>query len=171
MQAGLLAGILLNSGAADFVITGCGTGMGAMLACNSFPGVMCGWAHEPLEAYLFAQVNAGNALSIPFAMDFGWGAEINLAYIFEKLFSCQMGAGYPADWAAAEKRNRGILTEVKKNTSLDFLQVLSRIDQKFLLETISEERFGQMFFANCRDQEIGAYLRRLLQTAIEETAI
>ncbi|MDE7100919.1 MAG: RpiB/LacA/LacB family sugar-phosphate isomerase, partial [Anaeroplasmataceae bacterium] len=35
VQNGLLAGILLNSGAADFVITGCGTGSGAMLACNS----------------------------------------------------------------------------------------------------------------------------------------
>jgi hypothetical protein len=30
-----LAGILLNSKAADFVVTGCGTGMGSMLACNS----------------------------------------------------------------------------------------------------------------------------------------
>lgn len=37
---GLLAGILLNSGAADFVVTGCGTGMGSMLAANSMPGVL-----------------------------------------------------------------------------------------------------------------------------------
>ncbi|MGI1782485.1 RpiB/LacA/LacB family sugar-phosphate isomerase, partial [Streptococcus uberis] len=29
VQNGLLTAILLNSGAADFVITGCGTGMGA----------------------------------------------------------------------------------------------------------------------------------------------
>ncbi len=39
VQEGLLASILLNSGAADFVVTGCGTGEGAMLALNSFPGV------------------------------------------------------------------------------------------------------------------------------------
>ena len=32
VQCGILAAILLNSGAADFVITGCGTGEGAMLA-------------------------------------------------------------------------------------------------------------------------------------------
>ena len=37
VQCGILSAILLNSGAADFVITGCGTGEGAMLACNSFP--------------------------------------------------------------------------------------------------------------------------------------
>ena len=34
VQCGILAAILLNSGAADYVITGCGTGEGAMLALN-----------------------------------------------------------------------------------------------------------------------------------------
>lgn len=34
VQNGILAAILLNSGAADFVVTGCGTGEGAMLALN-----------------------------------------------------------------------------------------------------------------------------------------
>ena len=38
VQNGILAAILLNSGAADYVVTGCGTGEGAMLALNSFPG-------------------------------------------------------------------------------------------------------------------------------------
>ena len=45
VQNGILAAILLNSGAADFVVTGCGTGEGAMLALNSFPGVKIGRAH------------------------------------------------------------------------------------------------------------------------------
>ena len=35
VQCGILAAILLNSGAADYVITGCGTGEGAMLALRS----------------------------------------------------------------------------------------------------------------------------------------
>ncbi len=34
VQCGILAAILLNSGAADYVITGCGTGEGAMLAAE-----------------------------------------------------------------------------------------------------------------------------------------
>lgn len=42
VQIGILTAVLLNYGAADFVITGCGTGEGAMLACNSFPKVLCG---------------------------------------------------------------------------------------------------------------------------------
>ena len=59
VQAGILAATLLNSGAADYVITGCGTGEGAMLACNSFPGVICGHVEDPLDAYTFAQINDG----------------------------------------------------------------------------------------------------------------
>ena len=43
VQNGILAAILLNSGAADFVVTGCGTGEGAMLACNSFPSSAGMW--------------------------------------------------------------------------------------------------------------------------------
>lgn len=162
VQAGLLAAILLNSGAADFVVTGCGTGMGAMLACNSFPGVMCGWAHEPLEGYLFSQVNAGNAIAIPYAMDFGWGAEMNLKYIFEKLFSSPMGGGYPKEWEAAEKRNRAILSNVKKISHTDMMTVLKKIDQDFLKATVSSTGFSDMFFANCKDMEIADYIKALL---------
>ena len=36
VQVGLLAGILINSKAVDFVVTGCGTGEGAMLALIVF---------------------------------------------------------------------------------------------------------------------------------------
>ena len=39
---GLLVAILINSKAVDFIVTGCGTGEGAMLALNSFPNVICG---------------------------------------------------------------------------------------------------------------------------------
>src|SRR5699024_1639700 len=48
VQNGILAAILLNSGAADYVVTGCGTGEGAMLALNSFPGVICGHVEDPV---------------------------------------------------------------------------------------------------------------------------
>lgn len=87
VQVGILAAVLLNSGAADYVITGCGTGEGAMLACNSFPGVICGHVEDALDAYTFAQINDGNAIAIPFAKGFGWGGDLNLEYI---LRSCSV---------------------------------------------------------------------------------
>lgn len=164
VQAGLMTALLLNSGAADFVITGCGTGMGAMLACNAFPGVMCGRANDPCDAYLFTQVNAGNALSMPFAMHFGWGAEVNLEYVFEKLFSSEPGGGYPKEWAEAEKRNREILKQVKHITHRDFVEVLKSLDRTFVKETLAEESFPELFFANCKDQEIAELVREILDT-------
>ena len=105
VQVGILAAVLLNSGAADYVITGCGTGEGAMLACNSFPGVICGHVEDPLDAYTFAQINDGNAIAIPFAKGFGWGGDLNLEYIFEKLFCEESGQGYPRERAIPEQRN------------------------------------------------------------------
>ena len=89
VQVGLLAAILINSKAADFIVTGCGTGEGAMLALNSFPNVLCGYVSDPTDAYLFSQINAGNAISMAYAKGFGWGSEITLRYIFEKLFSSE----------------------------------------------------------------------------------
>jgi len=162
VQAGLLTAILINSKAADFVVTGCGTGMGAMLAANSFPGVVCGHAQDPVDAFTFSQINAGNALALPFAKGFGWGAELNLEYIFEKLFGQEMGQGYPKERAQIMAKNRNILNEVKKITHKDMMSILKEIDQEFLKATISGERFQEYFFANCQDEEMAAYLKEVL---------
>ncbi|WHL23816.1 RpiB/LacA/LacB family sugar-phosphate isomerase [Streptococcus iniae] len=163
VQNGLLTAILLNSGAADFVITGCGTGVGAMLACNSFTGVVCGFAADPLDAYLFSQINGGNALSIPFAKGFGWGAELNLTYMFERLFQDDIGGGYPKERAIAEQRNARILENIKKVSHTDILTLLKIIDQNFLKETISGHYFKDYFFDNCQKPEIADYLKEVLK--------
>ena len=47
VQNGILAAVLLNSGAADYVITGCGTGEGAMLAPNSFSKMYSRFSSPP----------------------------------------------------------------------------------------------------------------------------
>ncbi|WP_054743839.1 RpiB/LacA/LacB family sugar-phosphate isomerase [Cellulosilyticum ruminicola] len=162
VQVGLLTAILLNAKAVDFVVTGCGTGMGAMLAANSFPGVVCGHAQDPVDAFTFSQINAGNALALPFAKGFGWGSELNLQYIFEKLFSQEMGQGYPKERAQIMAKNRSILNDVKKITHKDMMTILKEIDQDFLKRTISGERFQEYFFANCQVEEIAAYLKAVL---------
>lgn len=162
VQNGLLASILLVTKAVDFVITGCGTGVGAMLAANSFPGVVCGFAADPTDAYLFSQINGGNALSIPFAKGFGWGAELTLKLMFERLFAEKMGGGYPRERVVPEQRNARILNEVKAITYKDLLTVLKEIDQDFLKETISGEHFQEYFFANCQNEDIANYLKEVL---------
>ena len=162
VQCGLLAGILINSGAADFVITGCGTGEGAMLAANSFPNVLCGLIIDPSDGYMFAQINDGNCAAFPFAKGFGWGAELNLKYALEQLFSGESGQGYPRDRVIPEQRNKKILDEVKKVTHVDMLTILKNIDQELLKGAVSGAKFQEYFFANCKDDEIALYIKSIL---------
>lgn len=162
VQNGLLAGILLNSGACDFVVTGCGTGEGAMLALNSFPKVLCGLVIEPSDAYLFGQINDGNAIAMPFAKGFGWGAELNLENVFENLFKAPFGGGYPKERVVPEQRNKKILDGVKEITHTPMITILKNIDQDFLRETIDRDTFKKYFFENANDQEIIDYCKSIL---------
>lgn len=162
VQCGILAGILLNSGAADFVVTGCGTGEGAMLACNSFPNVLCGHIESPLDAYLFSQVNDGNCIALPFAENFGWGGELNLRYIFERLFECEGGGGYPKERVVPEQRNKKILDEVKKVTHNDMVSILKNLDPELAKGAVAGAKFEELFFANCKCDKMAAAVKELL---------
>lgn len=162
VQVGILAAVLLNSGAADYVITGCGTGEGAMLACNSFPGVICGHVEDALDAYTFAQINDGNAISLPFAKGFGWGGDLNLEYIFEKLFCEESGQGYPRERAVPEQRNKKILDEVKKVTYREFTDILMEMDRELVKGALAGEHFQELFFANRKCEKIAACVREIL---------
>lgn len=162
VQVGILAAVLLNSGAADYVITGCGTGEGAMLACNSFPGVICGHVEDPLDAYTFAQINDGNAIALPFAKGYGWGGDLNLEYIFEKLFCEESGQGYPRERAVPEQRNKKILDQVKEVTYRDLTDILKELDRELVKGALAGEHFQEYFFANCKCEKIAQCVKEIL---------
>ena len=156
---GLLTGLLINAGAADFVVTGCGTGMGSMLAANAMPGVSCGLIIDPTDAFLFGQINDGNAIAMPYAKGFGWAAELNLQDCYRKLFEGERGLGYPRERAEIMRRNRGILKYLKAVTCHDMLTVLKTVDQDLLKAAIAGDRFQDYFFANATDEAIRDYIR------------
>ena len=153
VQVGILAAVLLNAGAADYVITGCGTG----------EGVICGHVEDALDAYTFAQINDGNAIAIPFAKGFGWGGELNLEYIFEKLFAEESGLGYPRERAVSEQRNKRILDEVKKVTYKDLPTVLKELDRDLVRGALRGGRFEELFFANCKCETLAECVREMLK--------
>ncbi len=163
VQNGLMAAILLNAGACDFVVTGCGTGEGAMLALNSFPNVLCGHIVDPSDAYMFNQINDGNAVAFPFAKGFGWGAELNLEYCFEKLFNGPKGQGYPKERVIPEQRNKKILDGIKEITHTPMIEILKKIDKDFLMETIDRPSFKELFKKNAKDGEIKTYILSLIK--------
>ena len=155
-QNAIFTAALLASKAADFVVTGCGTGEGAMLACNSMPGVQCGLVVDPADSYLFTQINAGNAMSLPFAKGWGWAAEVNLRYVFEKFFAEKPGGGYPIEAAASEQRNAALLNKLKLASHRDLKDILFAEDPD--IKEMVKNAFGgkryELFKANCQDQEI-----------------
>ena len=162
VQNGILAATLLNAGACDYVITGCGTGEGAMLALNSFPGVICGHVATPLNAYTFAQINDGNAISLPFALGFGWGGDLNLEYIFEKLFCEPSGGGYPKERAVPEQRNKKILDGVKLVTYKTMEEILPALDQELVKGAFAGKNFKEYFFADATDENLKALVKGII---------
>ncbi|ELM3723997.1 RpiB/LacA/LacB family sugar-phosphate isomerase [Edwardsiella piscicida] len=163
IHLGIMASILLNARAVDFVVTGCGTGQGALLSLNAHPGVVCGYCIDPADAFLFAQINNGNALSLPFAKGFGWGAELNLRYIFEKAFAGERGQGYPQDRREPQVRNAAILNRVKAAVIKDnYLDTLNALDRDLVKTSVSGARFQQCLFEQGQDPAIIDYVRSLL---------
>jgi ribose 5-phosphate isomerase B len=162
IHLGIIASLLLNSKAVDFVVSGCGTGQGALMSLNAHPGVTCGYCIEPSDAFLFAQINNGNALALPFAKGFGWGAELNIRYIFEKAFGGLRGQGYPAERKESQVRNAGILSSIKSAVAKDYLEGLKAIDPELVKTAVTGERFQACFFENCQDDNIRAFVSGIL---------
>ncbi|WP_308366896.1 MULTISPECIES: RpiB/LacA/LacB family sugar-phosphate isomerase [unclassified Microbulbifer] len=162
IHLGIMAGLLLNSKAVDFVISGCGTGQGALMSLNAHPGVVCGYCIDPSDAYLFAQINNGNALSLAFAKGFGWGAELNCRYIFEKAFTGEKGQGYPPERKESQVQNAGILNGVKAAMCKDYMEGLRALDQELVKTAVTGERFQACFFEYAQDQALQDYVRSLL---------
>ena len=155
IHLGIQASILLNSKSVDFVVAGCGTGQGALMSLNVHPGVVCGYCLDPSDAFLFNQINNGNAL---------WGAELNVRYIFEKAFTTgERGNGYPIERAEPQQCNAKILNDVKSAiVKENYLDTLKAIDQKLIKTAISGERFQACFLENCQDADIAAYVKSLI---------
>ncbi|MCU4675921.1 RpiB/LacA/LacB family sugar-phosphate isomerase [Catenovulum sp. 2E275] len=162
IHLGIIAGLLLNSGAVDFVVTGCGTGQGALMSLNAHPGVTCGYCIEPSDAYLFAQINNGNALALPFAKGFGWGAELNIKYIFEKAFTGVKGQGYPPERKASQVENAGILSDVKSAIAKNYLDALNSIDAALIKQAIGGADFQNCFFEHAKNEAIIDFVKSKL---------
>ena len=109
-----------------------------------------------------SSVNNGNCIAMPFAKGWGWGAELNLQYVFEKLFVEEWGGGYPKERAVPEQRNAKILNEVKKVTHRDLLEILPNLDQDLVKGAVAGAQFKELFFANAKCDKIKDYIETLV---------
>ena len=166
--AGILAGILLNSKAVDFVIMGCSSGEGALLSANTMPNVYCGYVADYVDALLFCKINAGNAVSIPFGKYFGTGTEFQLEAIFEALFKTELGSGYPVERKEIQAKQRKELQNLKQATQFSFINLLENIDKDLLYSVIHNDYFEENFFANSKDDEISDFLKDLFDAWVSK---
>lgn len=132
VEIAMLISLLIESEAVDFVVTGCSSGQGMMLACNSLPGLLCGYIENPQDAFLFGRINGGNVASLPLGLNFGWQGQLNLQYTLDKLFDGEFGIGYPKHEAARKRAEASALKNLNRLTKRSWEELLDQIPKDSL---------------------------------------
>lgn len=159
VEISVLIGLLIASGSVDFIVTGCSSGQGMMLACNSMPGVLCGYAPTPKDAYLFAQINNGNVISLPLGEEYTWSGVVNFEKTIEKLFSEPFGQGYPKKEAVRKQKDTEKLKEIRELSQINMIDLIKRMDRKVIEAIMKKEDVVSFVLNKGRDLEISDWIR------------
>ena len=134
---GFLTGLLLNLGRVDFVVGGCGTGTGYINAELCFPGVFSTQCLEPLDAWLFPQINDVNSISLALNKDYGWAAEQRLVMMFKELFRPELkAAGYPRERKEVQNALRDRLCDYSAATHRTMAECTRALDQSIVHQAL-----------------------------------
>jgi ribose 5-phosphate isomerase RpiB len=136
IHTGLLSAILLNLQRVDFVVGGCGTGQGYLNSVMQYPGVFCGHIINSLDAWLFTQINGGNCISLMLNQGYGWAADVNLKFIFDRIFSVERGGGYPPHRQAPQRQYRETLEMVSGLVHKPFADIMTTLPDEILKPAI-----------------------------------
>ena len=135
-HTGFISALLIQLHMADLVIGGCGTGQGYLNAVMQYPEVTCGHILSPLDAWLFARINSGNCVSLALNQGYGWAGDINLGFIFDRLFSVEWGSGYPEERREPQKESREALKAISKATHRSFPEIILSLPDAILLPAL-----------------------------------
>ena len=139
IEISVMIGLLLASGSVDFIVTGCSSGQGMMLACNSMPGVLCGYIPSPEDAYLFAQINNGNAVSLPLGEKYSWRGYDNFDLTLKNLFSEPFGQGYPKSEADRKLKDTRLLKDIRKKSQIGFNELFESLDDDMIRKVLTKK--------------------------------
>ena len=137
IHTGFISALLLAAGRVDMVIGGCGTGQGYMNAVMQYPGVFCGHLLTPLDAFLFARINAGNVVALALNQGWGWAGEINLRMLFDQLFSAEQGSGFPAHRAKPQAASRASLHVVNEVVHRSMAEIVERLPDEIVVPALT----------------------------------
>jgi ribose 5-phosphate isomerase RpiB len=147
IQTGLMTALLLNTGRVDLVVGGCGTGQGFMMSASQYPGVLCGHILTPLDAWLFAQINNGNCISLALNQGYGWAGDVNLRHIFDMYFSVERGGGYPPHRKAPQRASRQMLGRVNELTHRPLAEIVGALPDEVVLPALRYPGFRELIDA------------------------
>ncbi|MFA6857930.1 MAG: RpiB/LacA/LacB family sugar-phosphate isomerase [Treponema sp.] len=159
IQTALCISFLLESKAVDFIVTGCSSGQGMMLACNSLPGIVCGYTETVSDAFLFGRINNGNVLSYPLGLSFGWAAEINLQNVLNALFKEPFGTGYPAAEAERKRKDAEMLKTINKIAKKSLPEVISELDKDFVRSVFRRKIVFLYVLEHGKDRKLADLIR------------
>lgn len=155
IQAGILAGLVLNLKRADYVVGGCSTGQGFLNVALQI--------RSPLDAWLFSQINGGNCISLTLNQDYGWGGDVNLGFIFDRLFGVEWGAGYPAHRKEFQKKGRETVENLSKAIHPPLIQILRSMPNDLLVPILNFPGVKQMLdIPSIPDNEVKKFFEDLL---------
>jgi len=137
IHTGFLSGLLVNTKRADIVIGGCGTGQGFGIAAMQYPNVFCGRIETPLDAWLFAHINAGNCISLPLNQGYGWGADENLRFIFDQLLAEPMGSGYPDYRVDSQRESRDLIAAISASCHRTMAEIVTNLAESIVNPVLS----------------------------------
>jgi ribose 5-phosphate isomerase RpiB len=141
IHTGLMSALLLNLRAVDFVVGGCGTGLGYLNSVMQYPNVFCGHLLNPLDAFLFARINAGNCVSLALNQGYGWAGDVNLRLIFDNLFTPETGNGYPPHRAEPQRQGRELLAQVSQVTHRSLAEILLSLPENVVRPALTFTAF------------------------------
>lgn len=143
VEVAVMVSLLIETKSLDFVVTGCSSGQGMMMACNSLPALSCGFLQTPQDAYLFGRINNGNVASLSLGLNFGWSGELNLQYTLDKLFDGDFGVGYPPQDAKRKQAEAQSLQQLSHLTKRSFLEIVDEMDQELVKKILKREIFWE----------------------------
>ena len=133
-----------------------------MLACNSMPGVLCGYAPTSKDAFLFAQINNGNAVSLPLGEEYTWSGSENFDKTLEALFSEPFGQGYPKGEAARKIKDTERLKRIRKYSQVETMSLMRKLDRS-LHENVLKKRDVIQYIMQHGNSELAGYLRTVCE--------
>jgi ribose 5-phosphate isomerase RpiB len=158
IHTGLMAALLLNLKAVDMVVGGCGTGEGFLISAMQYPGVFCGLISEPLDAWLFSQINNGNCVSLALNKGYGWAGALNLDYIFEKLFKDEPGRGYPLERSASQAESRSKIKAISEAAHRPMKNILDGMDKSITEQIFKHKPFTDLVKGDCGNKALQQHI-------------